>query len=263
MFVELRGSSETTREILNDFNDFFVYWFVGFTEGDGSFIVNKSGYLEFKVTQSSSDAQVLFYIKKNLGFGQVRIQDKKNNTHHFRVRDKQGLLKLINIFNGRLLLFKRQVQFMRWVWAYNKLYSTGIVIRNCSLNCVTLNNAWLCGFTDAEGCFNISLVERNINYTQVFIRFMLSQQGEEVVLSSFSRILNGKLHYLKSYDGFNLVVNLSNLDNVICYFKKYNLKTKKRLVFLRWLKVYYLVKKKRHINNPFILAKIRQIMNKI
>ena len=60
-----------------------------------SFIVNKRGYLEFKVTQSSVDAQVLFYIKKELGFGSVSVQDKLNQTHHYRVRDKDNLLKLI------------------------------------------------------------------------------------------------------------------------------------------------------------------------
>jgi hypothetical protein len=42
------GSSETTREkfILND--DLFKFWLVEFVEGDGSFILNKNGYLEFK-----------------------------------------------------------------------------------------------------------------------------------------------------------------------------------------------------------------------
>ena len=70
--------------------------FLGFSEGDGSFILNKDGYLEFKITQSSSDAQILFYIKKQLGFGSVSVQDKINKTHHFRVRDKKNILKLIN-----------------------------------------------------------------------------------------------------------------------------------------------------------------------
>jgi len=48
------GSSETTREALNTLCPDFKNWFIGFTEGDGSFIVDGSrGYLEFKVTQSS------------------------------------------------------------------------------------------------------------------------------------------------------------------------------------------------------------------
>lgn len=63
-----RGSSETTCETFSNLLKFdldFKYWFIGFTEGDGSFIINTTGYLEFKVTQSSKDSQILFYIKKN------------------------------------------------------------------------------------------------------------------------------------------------------------------------------------------------------
>jgi len=96
------GFLETKRETLNiiDSNSLdstFKYWFIGFTEGDGTFIINKNGYLEFKVTQSSVDAQILYYIKKELRFGTVSVQDKINKTHHFRVRNKQGILKLISI----------------------------------------------------------------------------------------------------------------------------------------------------------------------
>jgi len=105
------GSSETTREAFVFKDNFFKFWFAGFVEGDGSFIINKTGYLEFKVTQSSVDAQVLFYIKKALGFGKVRIQDKNNNTHCFRVRDKQGLFNIISILNGNLFLQTKKQQF--------------------------------------------------------------------------------------------------------------------------------------------------------
>ena len=49
----------------------FLNWFIGFTEGDGSFIVNKRGDLAFVITQSTSDIQVLTFIKDILGFGKV------------------------------------------------------------------------------------------------------------------------------------------------------------------------------------------------
>ena len=158
------GSSETTCETLknNDSNSLkfnsaprglyprgrvppgsdFKYWFIGFTEGDGSFIINKNGYLEFKVTQSSNDAQILFYIKKELGFGSVSVQDKKNKTHHFRVRDQKGILKLIHIFNGNLLTERKNNQFKLWLEAFNKAYNMDIqLIQNN--NYPTLDNAWL------------------------------------------------------------------------------------------------------------------------
>jgi len=64
------GSSETIRETLNKNSIYlnFKHWLIGFTEGNGSFIVSGK-YLEFKITQHSNDAQILFAIKKFLGFG--------------------------------------------------------------------------------------------------------------------------------------------------------------------------------------------------
>lgn len=65
-----RSSSETTSEAFMLKESWFKLWFIGFVEGDGSFIINKDGYLEFRITQSSSDAQILFMIKKKkLGGG--------------------------------------------------------------------------------------------------------------------------------------------------------------------------------------------------
>jgi hypothetical protein len=73
------------------------------------------------------DAQVLFFIKKNLGFGVVRLQDKNNKTHCFRVRDKEGLFKIISIFNGNIFMKTRNIQFKSFIAAYNKVYKQSIV----------------------------------------------------------------------------------------------------------------------------------------
>lgn len=65
----IRSSSETTCEAFILKESWFKLWFIGFVEGDGCFIINKDGYLEFRIIQSSQDAQILFMIKKELGFG--------------------------------------------------------------------------------------------------------------------------------------------------------------------------------------------------
>lgn len=59
-----QGSSETTREayILKD--NLFKFWFIGFLEGKGYFLINKNGNLEFKLVLRSREASVLFLIKK-------------------------------------------------------------------------------------------------------------------------------------------------------------------------------------------------------
>ena len=121
------GSSETTREayILKD--SLFKFWFIGFLEGKGSFMIRKNGDLEFKIVHTSTDASVLFYIKKKLGFGVVRIQDKVKNNHCFKVNDEKGLFNLISILNGNLFLDTKQVEFKLWIDAYNKKYGTTLV----------------------------------------------------------------------------------------------------------------------------------------
>jgi hypothetical protein len=262
------GSSETTCETLKtiinnslNLDTTFKYWFIGFTEGDGSFIINKNGYLEFKITQSSVDAQILFYIKKELGFGSVSVQDKKNKTHHYRVRDQKGLLKIIEIFNGNLYTERKNNQFKLWLEAFNKIYKTDICLID-QKNDPTLENAWLSGFTDAEGCFTVSVLKRSETYNQVQVRYILSQKGELELMTKIADLLGGRVSYLKDYQGYNMVVNLMKLRTIIHYFNQYSLKTKKYICYFNWLKVYKLVMNKEHFNNEG-LERVKSLMNKI
>jgi hypothetical protein len=55
----------------------------------------------------------LFYIKKELGFGSATLQNKANKTHHFRVRKKEAILKLIEIFNGNIYTNHKNIQFAK------------------------------------------------------------------------------------------------------------------------------------------------------
>ena len=45
----------------------------------------------------------------------------------------------------------------------------------------TLNDAWLSGFTDAEGCFNVKIEKRSNTVTgfSVMLRFILDQQNSQ------------------------------------------------------------------------------------
>jgi len=42
----------------------FLTWFIGFTEGDGSFVVSKRGDLSFVIVQDTRDIQILYMIQK-------------------------------------------------------------------------------------------------------------------------------------------------------------------------------------------------------
>jgi len=240
----------------------FKLWFIGFVEGDGSFIINKDGYLEFRITQSSPDAQILFLIKKELGFGVVRVQDSVRNTHCYRVRDKNNLVKLISIFNGNIFLDTRKEQFKLWLNAFNLKYKENIPHIDSSFK-PSLNDAWLSGFTDAEGCFTCSVYDNKSNTAKlVRLRYILSQKGNSDKMDHLADVLGGKKHLLKSYGGYNVTVNTTKLSPIVQYFNLYPLKTKKYLIYFNWIKIYKLVIDKKH-NDPKNLLLIMRYKNNI
>lgn len=257
---ESKGSSETICETVY-INEKFKWWFIGFVEGDGSFILNKDGYLEFKITQSSVDAQILFYIKKELGFGSVVVQDKTNKTHQYRVRDKNNILKLINIFNGNIITKYINNQFMLWLEGFNKKYNDNVKFIEPKFK-VNLNNAWLSGFTDAEGCFTSSVLTSKEGRTTVIVRYVVSQKDDKEFSQDLANLINGYVTHIKSYNGYNTVVNFSKLNIILNYLNTYPLKTKKLISYHRWLKVYDLVKNKKHFTNDG-LEVIRNLAKKI
>ena len=88
------------------------------------------------------------------------------------------------------------------------------------------------GFTDAEGCFTASVIEsedRKNPYIQV--RFIISQKDDKELLENIAILFKGKVHYIKSYNGYNMVVSLTNLHNTLTYFKNNKLLTKKLISF--------------------------------
>ena len=255
------GSSETTSETVK-LNDKFKEWFIGFSEGDGHFGLDKRGYLVFKITQSSTDSQVLFLIKKVLTFGSVTIQSKLNNTHQYKVRDKENLIKIINIFNGNLITKAKIDQFKNFLEAFNSKYNTNIVYIECNKK-VTLDNAWLSGFTDAEGCFTCSAyLNKLTNKHIVTVRYIISQKDDIEFSQCLAELIKGYITYIKSYNGYNTVVNHGKLNTILSYLQDFPLKTKKHISYLRWLKVYSLVKNKEHLN-PEGIEKIKLLINLI
>ena len=98
-------------------------WFIGFTEGDGSFVISKTrqNVLQFIITQSTEDVKILHYIQNNLGFGKVIKQGKR--TSRFIVQDIKNIYLLILLFNGNIVLPSRKTKFKLFLDNFNnKIY---------------------------------------------------------------------------------------------------------------------------------------------
>ena len=85
----------------------------------------------FDITQSLSDIQVLYYIKKELGFGKVLVREEEHrNVGVFYVSSKENFSKLIHIFNGNLSTNYKKEQFKAWLNTYNEQYNMNIIFKN-------------------------------------------------------------------------------------------------------------------------------------
>lgn len=213
--------------------DSFLEWLIGFTEGDGSFVVSSRGNLIFVITQSTKDVEILEYIQQVLGFGRVIKQGK--NTSRFIVQDYNNLYLIIHLFNGNIIFPSKYDSFKLFLNKFNESskFTTVNIIpsfvnsRPSIRPSVSLDNNWLCGFTDAEGCFTCSLLGNSTAYR---FRFMLSQQHlkNKVVLEEIAMLLKGNVREHSVKGVYELTVNgIRNINAVIAYFNNYQLQTKK------------------------------------
>jgi hypothetical protein len=193
------------------------------------------------------------------------VQDSINKTHCFRVRDKNNLLKLISIFNGNIFLDSRKEQFRLWLNAFNFKYKENVLYLNSEFK-PSLNDAWLSGFTDAEGCFTCSITDNKSKTTGLIrLRFILSQKGNSNNMDYLASLIRGKKHYMKSYEGYNVTVNTTKLLLIVKYFSNYSLKTKKYIVYFNWIKIYKLIYNKQDSNakSLALIIKYKNNINKL
>jgi hypothetical protein len=119
------GSSETICNITYNFNSYsnllplhkkkinknFLEWFIGFTEGAGSFII-LNNKIFFSIKKDIIDIQILYYIKKELGFGKIMLKtEETKKIGIFYVTGKDNFERLITIFNGNLSTKSKKQQF--------------------------------------------------------------------------------------------------------------------------------------------------------
>jgi hypothetical protein len=254
--------------IYSDVDEEFLQWFVGFFEGDGSLIINKQNVLSFVITQTTYDIQVLEYIQKKFGFGSVIPQGSR--TSRYVIQNLEDLYKILLILNGNVVLPSRQKQLMKMIEAFNIKAIKNIkkknikVIKYVSSNILpTQEDAWLCGFTDAEGCFTVSFLGRTSTYR---IRYLISQKGIQNLSILSSLILLFKTGSLEPHlkeQNYTFVINgYKNCFEVFNYFERFQLKTKKYTSYILWKDIHDQIGQKNHLQNeklPLLIEKAKRI----
>ena len=126
-----------------------------------------------------------------------------------------------------------------------------------------LNAQWIVGFVDGEGCFHIG-INKNQEMklgVQVLPEFTVVQhQVDEQVLYALKDYFGCGV--VRKNHGTRLCYRIRGHENllhrIIPFFEKHQLKTRKRIDFVKFRKVVLLMQKGEHLN-PDGLEKIRQI----
>nr|YP_009054630.1 hypothetical LAGLIDADG-1 homing endonuclease [Chlorotetraedron incus]AIK29118.1 hypothetical LAGLIDADG-1 homing endonuclease [Chlorotetraedron incus] len=118
-----------------------------------------------------------------------------------------------------------------------------------------LNAKWIVGFVDGEGCFMASLIKnKTIKYGyQIQMEFVVTQHKRDVqvlyALKSYFKC--GQVGPNKKKKGnvwaWRVRGLQQHLDNVIPFFEKHPLKTKKQIEFIRFRKLCLRMQKKEHL----------------
>jgi hypothetical protein len=231
------------------------HYLAGLIDGDGHF--NK--ILQLVIVFSSQDAFLAFYLKEKLGFGNVRkVKDK--NAYILVVSNKEGMLRILNLINGKLRTEHRFNQVINNILTNDKYKDINFTINSSN----DFNNHWLAGFTDADGSFQIKVIKRITRIKpEIRINFQIDQKND-LLLKSIKNYLGGNIGYRKSQDTYYYgSTSYGSARKVINYFDKYNLQSKKYISYLKWRKVYILIQNKEHLTEKGLvkILKIKDLLN--
>jgi hypothetical protein len=136
------------------------------------------------------------------------------------INKKEHIHLLLLLFNGNLILPTRKVQFNKFLTTYNASKKILNPIKYLPSNILpSLNDQWILGFTEAEGCFTISFLS---NSNAFRTRIILTQKGDInlPILSYLVKLFKvGNIEGHSKKDNYNYIVSgLKNVIQIYPYF---------------------------------------------
>ncbi len=268
--------------------DNFYQWLVGFTDGDGSFTIYRSKdgkwTLFFKLTQSTYNLRLLYFVKTQLGVGSVSFE-VNNSKADFRIRDRKTIGSiLLPIFDKYPLLTSKFYSYSKFKEAYHILENNSLTnqdkdrllldltskqrpenyispawgvinfeVNNTNQAKLVMSKYWLIGFTEAEGSFY--LVSKTS--TRIAHGFEITQKLDVIVLKAISLILGINAVKEKNTYYVTITTNSRAIENIISYFHNC-FKGIKAVEFRIWSRSFV-----KHKGKYEKLSKIREIMRNL
>lgn len=190
----------------------FKQWLAGLIDGDGTFLLSKSGYASLEITMDIRDEHAL-HIVKNIYGGSIKLRSNANAIR-YRLHHKAGLLKIINDINGYIRNSNRLIQLNKICIKYdlNLVYPEKLIY----------DNGWLSGFFDADGTITI-------NKSTGQLSIAASQKTSELLIPLVD-LYGGNIYIDRSsHQSFKWYVSKrEDIIKLIEYFKKYPSRSAKK-----------------------------------
>lgn len=147
---------------INSINSQLGFYLAGLIEGDGNIWTSKT-LKSAKGRINNPQIAFTFHFKQKPLFHKMKTifntgslyQEKSTNCCKYRISETNKLIEMINLINGKFRTPKIKYLY-RAIDHINMVYNTNIEklpLDNSNIE----SNAWLAGFTDADGHFQISL----------------------------------------------------------------------------------------------------------
>lgn len=240
-------------------DDQFGHYLAGLIDGDGHFSSKQQLVLVF----NSLDVSLAYYIKKRLGFGNVK-KVKNKNAYLLVIANKEGLEKVIFLINGKIRTENKFNQITKNILNhdnYSHLKNKIDLKLNLDKN---LKNHWIAGFSDADASFQIKILNR-INKVEVRLNFQIDQKKNTILLL-IKDFFGGNIGYRKNQDTYYYgSTSFGSAKNVINYFDHFHLLSSKHINYLKWRKAYIVIQNKDHLTENGLnkIIKLKNTMNSL
>lgn len=221
----------------------FGYFMAGLIEGDGWF-----GYKVLHIVFSEEDTSLAYYIKKRIGYGNVyKIKNKK--AVRYVCKHQKGLSLILHLINGKLVSTPKYEQLIKH--NYSSAFNVPLIK---PLKVLSLDNYWLSGFTQADGCFYISVVKSKTHKCGYSVRleFSIKQNDHLPLTLLIENLKKGNLSQYSSGIWCYKSSGYLTAFSLISYFDKYPLFAGKYVSFLKFRKVYIYINSGLHLQEKGI-----------
>lgn len=240
----------------------FGYYLSGLIDSKGEF----NNLSQLIILFDKNDIKLAYYLKSRLGYGIIR-NIKSQDRFVFIIRDKKGILKVLNLINNKIrnktiynqicdnlliMSYFKELNINKDNFHYNNTYN--------------YNNYWIAGIIDGTGIFSVN-INKYSNNIELYLKINHTNYD---ILNIFIRKFGGYIKYMNNNDKSSnkmgyVSMNYNSVYKIIKYLDRYHLQSNMFIDYLKWRKIYVILQENRHFSFSGMdrIVKLKESINNV